>query len=140
AGPGGPDPVEKGRRIFSQVCAQCHAETGLGSPARLVPPLVHSEWVLSDGPNRLIRIVLNGLQGPVDVDGRHFESNGMIPWRDTLTNDTDVAAVLTFLRRNQDWGHDASPITADQVARIRAETSDRAGQWTVRELLHVPEK
>jgi mono/diheme cytochrome c family protein len=136
--PGSVDPSRRGRKVFIQVCAQCHAENGLGNPANRVPPLVHSEWVLAEGPNRLIRIVLNGLQGPVDVDGRQFDSNAMIPWRDTL-NDADIAALLSFLRGNNDWGHNASPIAAEQVTRVRAETKDRAGQWTVGELLNVPE-
>src|SRR5207249_3631031 len=60
----GPDP-KKGRVAFGLFCAACHQESGLGNPANNVPPLVHSEWVLAEGPNRLIRIVLNGLQGPV---------------------------------------------------------------------------
>ena len=137
--PGGTDPSGRGRKVFVQVCAQCHAESGLGNFANRVPPLVHSEWVLAEGPNRLIRIVLNGLQGPVEVDGRQFESNSMIPWRDTL-NDAEVAAVLTFLRGNKDWGHNASPITAEHVTKVRVETKDRAIQWTVGELLNVPEK
>ena len=114
----------------------------MGNPANTpkVPPLVHSEWVLAEGSNRLIRIVLNGLQGPIKVDGKDFDSNGMIPWRDTITDDEVIAQVLTYIRGNAEWGHNASEITSEQVAKIRAETKDRAPQWTVSELLNVPEK
>ena len=68
-----------GRLAFLQYCAPCHMETGLGNPANNVPPLVHSEWALAEPPNRLIRIVLNGLRGPVKVDGKDFNSDGMLP-------------------------------------------------------------
>ena len=135
----GPDP-KKGRVAFGLLCAACHQESGLGNPANNVPPLVHSEWVLADGPNRLIRIVLNGLQGPVKVDGKDFNSNAMLAWRDQQITDAQIADILTYIRGNKDWGHNASPITAEQVTAIRDETKDRTVQWTIDELLKVPEK
>ena len=114
-------------------------ETGLGNPGNNVPPLVHSEWVLAEGPNRVIRIVLNGLRGPVKVAGKDFISDGMLPWRDTLT-DGQIADVLTFIRSNQEWGHNAPPITPELVTKIREETKGRAVQWTIDKLIEVPEK
>ena len=117
-------------------------ETGLGNPNTTpkVPPLVHSEWVLAEGPNRLIRIVLNGLQGPVKVDGKDYDSNGMLPWRDSITDDEVIAQILTFIRQNAEWGHNAAEITSEQVTKIRVETKDRGPQWSVSELLNVSEK
>ena|SRR2546429_682589 len=131
---------KKGRPAFMQYCAPCHQESGLGNPANNVPPLVHSEWVLAEGPNRVIRIVLNGLQGPVKVVGKDFNSNGMLPWRETLTDDRQIADILTFIRGNKEWGHSASPVTPEQVTKIREETKDRSVQWTIDELLKVSEK
>ena len=135
---GGPD-LAKGRRNFVQYCAPCHQESGLGNPANNVPPLVHSQWVLAESPNRLVRIVLNGLQGPVEVDGKQFNSNGMLPWRDTITDDEVIANILTFIRQNKEWGHNAPEILPAQVTKIRDETKDRAVQYTIDELLKVPE-
>lgn len=137
---GGRRRFENGRVAFRINCAPCHQESGLGNPANNVPPLVHSEWVLAESPNRLIRIVLNGLQGPVKVDGKDFNSNGMLPWRDTIPDDEVIAQILTFIRGNEQWGHNASEITAEQVAAARSESKDRAVQWTIDELLKVPEK
>ena len=130
----------KGKASFKIYCAPCHMETGLGNLGNNVPPLVHSEWVLAEGSNRLIRIVLNGLQGPVKVDGKDFDSSGMLPWRETLTDDEVIAQILTFIRGNAEWGQNASEITSEQVTKIRQETKDRGPQWTVSELLNVPEK
>ncbi|TMQ01743.1 MAG: cytochrome c [Verrucomicrobia bacterium] len=136
----GPDP-RSGRVAFGQLCAVCHMETGLGNPANNVPPLFHSEWVLAESPDRLIRIVLNGLQGPVTVDGKQFNSNGMLPWRDQEgVTDAKISDILTFLRQNKEWGHNAPPVTPEQVAKIREETKGRAIQWTIDELMKVPEK
>ena len=98
-------------------------------------------FAVLEGPNRLIRIVLNGLQGPVKVDGKDFNSNAMLAWRDQPTiTDAQIADILTYIRGNKDWGHNASPITAEQVTAIRDETKDRTVQWTIDELLKVPEK
>ena len=137
--PTGPDP-RRGRVAFGQFCAACHMESGLGNPGNQVPPLVHSEWVLAESPARLIRIVLNGLQGPVKVDGKDFNSTAMAAWRDQPITDVQLADILTYIRGNMEWGHNASPVTPEQVTRIRNETKDRAVQWTIDELLKLPEE
>jgi hypothetical protein len=74
------------------------------------------------------------------VDGKDFNSNAMLGWREQPITDVQLADILTFIRGNQDWGHKASPITPEQVTRIRNETKDRGVQWTIDELLKVPEK
>ena len=73
--------------------------TGLGAAVEF-PPLAGSEWVLEPGPNRIIRIVLNGFGGPVTVKGQSFQ-NTMVPFRDIL-NDTQIAQVLMYIR--SEWG------------------------------------
>lgn len=129
--------LARGRRVFNTYCAACHQPHGRGVPGQF-PPLVESEWVIGGGPNRMIRIVLNGLQGPISVKGQEY-NNVMLPWRDQLTDD-DIAGVLTFIRANKEWGHSASPVTPAQVKAIRAATQDRAGYWTAPELLALPDR
>ena len=57
----------------------CHQPTGLGLP-NMFPPLAGSDWVTAPGPERLIRIVLHGFQGPINSlsgalrNGRVFSS------------------------------------------------------------------
>jgi mono/diheme cytochrome c family protein len=127
-----------GQRIFGDTCVKCHQPDGLGLPGQY-PPLVGSEWVLASGPGRMIRIVLDGLQGPIKVKGMDFNNN-MTPWRDSL-NDVQIASVITFVRTRKDWGHAASPVTPDEVAAMRKLTKDRPalGPWTAPELLSLPE-
>lgn len=128
--------VAEGRQVYTTYCSPCHQVTGMGLNG-VAPPLVGSEWVLAEGPNRIIRIVLNGLTGPVTVEGKEFNLT-MVPWRSSLS-DHQIAAVLTFIRQNSDWeGHDASPVTEEEVAAIREATSSRATQWTAPELEAIP--
>jgi mono/diheme cytochrome c family protein len=132
------DPYTLGKRIFNENCAKCHQPDGLGLPGQY-PPLVGSEWPLAPGPARMIRIVLDGMTGPIKVKGLDYNNN-MTPWRDVF-NDQQIAAVITFVRTQKDWGHAASPVTPEEVATIRKKTKDRPaiGPWTANELLAIPE-
>lgn len=130
-----PDPKVIGKRLFTANCVACHQSTGLGVPGQF-PPLAGSEWVVSaewHGDNHLIKTVLHGLQGPVQVAGNTY-SGVMPPW--AQLKDEQIAAILTYIR--SEWGNDAPPITPDQVARVRAEHPDRTEPWTQRELQAIP--
>lgn len=129
-------PMRRGRRIYGTHCAACHQWHGRGIPEQF-PPLAQSEWVLANGPNRIIRIILDGMDGPVTVLGQEYNS-AMLPWRELL-NDEEIAAVLTFVRCNRQWNHAAGPVTPEQVQSIREQTADRASYWTAEELNSVPE-
>ena len=128
----------RGKKVYYETakCVLCHQPTGMGSASPESPPLAGSEWVLATEPGRVIRIVLHGLQGPVTVNGRQFNSSGMPPWKETLT-DEEIADVLTYIR--QEWGNNASSVTAEQVKAIRGKTASQSGQLFVDELLKVNE-
>ena len=130
---GGVD-LDMGKRVYSASCSPCHQPTGLGTPG-MFPPLAGSEWVTTEGHGRLIRIVLNGLAGPITVSGQQY-NNVMVPWRDTLT-DEQIAAVLSYVRN--EWGNKGSFVTPEEVKKVRAETQDKSGNWTAEELKALPE-
>jgi mono/diheme cytochrome c family protein len=123
-----------GQRIYSQNCSACHQPNGQGVPAQN-PPLAGSDWVNVDGPNRMIRIVLDGLQGPITVKGQNF-NGAMVPWREILS-DAEIAAVLTFVRGNAAWGNTAGPVTPEQVKAIRDATAGHGTAWAPAELLQI---
>ncbi len=127
-----PDPKEVGRKLFSANCITCHQGNGQGVAGQF-PPLAGSEWVTSDATNRLVSIVLKGLQGPVQVKGQTY-NNAMQAWEAQYT-DEQFAAILTYIR--SDWGNNASPITADAVKGIRDGIKDRKDQWTMAELQKI---
>jgi mono/diheme cytochrome c family protein len=122
---------ETGRTLFAQICAQCHQPSGLGQEG-LAPPLVDSEWVLGS-QQRLARIVINGVHGPIQVGKKTVELE--MPGLGSL-DDTQISSVLTYIRR--EWGHEAGPVEPQMIAQVRQETATRGEvQWTMEELLLV---
>lgn len=132
------DPLYARGKVVFATCAACHQANGLGSTSVGAPPLVESEWVLASGPNRIVRIVLDGLAGPIKVKGQQYGTGVMTPFRAALS-DEDIAAVLTYIRQNRDWKHNASNVTPEQVKAIREATKDRGTQWNEADLLKVSE-
>ncbi len=102
----------KGQEIYQWYCGACHQRDGKGDSGRF-PPLAGVDWVTGD-EKRLIGVVLNGLEGAIEVNGVTY--NSAMPQHSFLT-DQQVADVLTYIRSN--FGNDASAITAEQVAEVR---------------------
>ncbi len=126
------DPVAAGKNIYEKNCTACHQASGKGVPGAF-PPLVGSEWV-TGSPETVVRILLNGLQGPVEVAGTTY--NGAMPaWKDVL-KDEEIAALSTYLRQ---WKPNAaSPVPVGTVASLRTAHADRAQPWTSDELKVAP--
>ncbi len=133
---GGPNIPALGKKVFAANCSPCHQLSGLGIPGQF-PPVAGSEWVNAKSPNRIIRIVLNGWGGPIKVKDQTF-NNAMVPWKDTL-KDEDIAAVLTFVRQNKEWGNDAPAVTPEAVKAIREKTKAHGNPFSADELSKLPE-
>jgi len=127
AGRPGPAGPVNGATVYSGTCAACHQSSGEGA-AGLFPPLAGSEYVTGD-PIRLIHMVLQGLTGPVTVNGATYNGQ-MPPWQQL--SDAELGAVLSYIRRS--WGNTAAEVTTEDVARERAATATRSGPWTIGEL------
>jgi mono/diheme cytochrome c family protein len=120
--------AEPGQTHFQSYCAACHQYDGQGMGG--APPLDRSPWVT--GPqDRLIKIVLHGVRGPMEVAGRTYdlEMPGFAP----VLSDEDLAALLSFGRNR--YGRPSSPVTPEAVSRVRTAHRDRTEYWTVDELL-----
>ncbi len=124
-------PAQLGKRVFTTICQTCHQATGQGIPG-VYPPLAGSEWVQGD-EERIIRIVLHGLNGPITVENKEF-NNAMASLGGVLKDD-QIANVLTYVR--QEWGNKAPEVKAETVARIRGEVGNRTAPWTAAELLKI---
>ncbi|MEE3332551.1 MAG: c-type cytochrome [Myxococcota bacterium] len=125
--------VEEGGALFAETCAVCHGDTGAGLTG-IAPTLAGTAYV-NDADDWLIRIVLHGLRGPVDVRGQHFDAVMPGHVSDSRFNDTQLGNLLSFIRRS--WGNDGRWIDPSSVGRVRAETADRIAPWTVEELLEL---
>jgi mono/diheme cytochrome c family protein len=133
---GAPDMAKMGKAVYTRpTCAACHQDSGLGVPGQN-PPLAGSEWVNEAAPGRVIRIALNGLTGPITVKNQTFNGT-MVPWKDILT-DEDIAAVLTYVRQNKEWGNHAPEVKPEQVKAIRAKLNGRSAPFTPDELQKIP--
>ncbi len=106
--------ILRGKAVFQGTCSTCHMQDGAGM-AGVFPPLAKSDFLMADS-NRAINIVLNGLTGPVKVNGVDF--NGVMP---PFTNlpDHEIAAVLTYVR-NSFGNKDGVVVKSSDVAAARA--------------------
>lgn len=110
--------LSAGQKVYVQNCASCHGRDGKGSPPRY-PPLTKTEWVTGD-KQRLISIIVNGLEGPIEVKGENY--SGAMPKNDFLS-DEEVAEVATYIRQN--FGNDASTVSVKEVRQVRDTLSTR---------------
>lgn len=111
-----------GAQIFSGKCAACHQANGQGVPG-VFPSLAGVDYV-TGSPERLVQILLHGIQGPLDVNGVTY--NGLMPAWNSLP-DEEIAAVASYIRSS--WGNSASAITVNTVADERVRTASRTSPW-----------
>ncbi|EAR01860.1 PQQ-dependent sugar dehydrogenase [Maribacter sp. HTCC2170] len=100
--------VESGAILYNKYCGSCHMSSGQGDGIRF-PPIAGSKWVKGDQKN-LINVVLNGLQGPIEVNGKPFD--GIMPPMDYL-EDKEIAEILTYVRK--EFGDNATPVSSFSI-------------------------
>ncbi len=114
-------------------CATCHQPNGEGL-ANTYPTLAKSEWL--DDEERLIKLTLHGLWGPIEVNGQKFDPSQGVPPMTAfggLLNDIEMAAVLSYVR--QSFGNNGEPVSAESVRKVRDATRDRVNFYMADELL-----
>jgi len=131
----------KGKEIYARdgFCSTCHQSDGRGLSASGFPSIVSTPWVMGH-EERLIKIVLNGMMGPIIVNGNKYEGQvPMTPFGGML-NDEEVAAVLTYVRNS--FGNEAPAILPGKVKSVREATQNKTGFYSSDELLkqHPMEK
>ena len=120
--------AEDGAQVYNTLCVACHGPDGKGLNG--LPPLVGSDW--PKGPAaRSIKIVLSGMEGPVEVAGKTY--NIVMPPQGAVLSDEKIAAALTYVRKAFAGG--AGAVTPDEVKAVRAATAQRTTPWTAEELL-----
>ena len=126
----------KGGAIYARdgYCMTCHQANGEGLPDAGFPPLSGTKWALEDH-DRLIKLSLKGLMGPIEVKGKKYLGQVPMTAFGGLLNDEEMASVLTYVRNS--FGNKASAIEADQVKKVRAEMKDKADMLSPDELLKL---
>ncbi|MDF1858913.1 MAG: ThuA domain-containing protein [Verrucomicrobiales bacterium] len=115
-------------------CGTCHQANGMGLSAAGFPPLDGTRWVNGD-PERLIKISLKGMMGPIEVKGTQYP--GVVPMTpfEHILKDDELASVLTYVRNA--WSNKSSAITPQQVAKVRAEVKEKIGFYSPEEILKI---
>ncbi|KPM48287.1 PVC-type heme-binding CxxCH protein [Jiulongibacter sediminis] len=122
-----------GKEIYSRdgFCETCHQPDGKGLESSGFPPLAGNDWVQGD-EERLIKIVLHGLYGPIEVAGKKYPGQvPMTPFGGML-NDQEIADVLTYIRSS--FGNLSKAVKPETVKKVREATANRNGFYTAEEL------
>ena len=106
--------MEKGKRVYTQLCFACHQPEGQGLPG-VFPPLAKSDYLMADKA-RAITALIKGLSGPITVNGQTY--NGVMP--PSMLNDDQIAHVLTYVRNS--FGNTGDIVTVEEVKKIHAES------------------
>ncbi len=104
--------IVNGARLFEANCAACHQANGEGLNGAF-PPLAASDYIAAD-PMKAVEAVLNGLSGPITVNGKDY--NAVMP-NLSYMSDADVADVVTFVVNS--FGNTGGEISTAQVAAAR---------------------
>jgi len=106
------DDAVPGAETYAVYCRACHQQDGKGDGSRY-PTLENSEWVNGD-KSKLLGIVMNGLNEPIDVAGKSYHN--IMPQHSFL-KDKEIADVLSFVRTH--FANRSPAITEREVAAFR---------------------
>jgi mono/diheme cytochrome c family protein len=106
-----PGAMRRGAAIYSDACASCHLEDGVGQP-RYFPPLGRDAMLQQADPLGLEHLILAG--GRIGISPARPSAMTMPSFAWKLT-DEEVADVSTFIRNS--WGNRAAAVS---VADVRA--------------------
>lgn len=112
-------------------CGTCHQEDGKGLPAAQFPPIAASEWATGN-EERLIKLTLHGLMGPIEVNGKQYPGQVPMPAFKMLS-DREIADVLTYVRNS--FGNKAPAVKAPSVKKVREATKDQSIFYQAEDLL-----
>ena len=124
----------KGKAIYERegFCVTCHQADGRGIAASGSPSLAGTQWVVGS-EERLIKLTLKGLHGPMEVLGKRYSGEVPMTPFEGLLNDEEMAAVLTFVRNS--FGNKAPAISPEKVKAVRKAIENKEGFYSPAELL-----
>jgi mono/diheme cytochrome c family protein len=110
-----PDPaaMHRGAAIYSDACASCHLENGVGQP-RYFPPLGPNAMLQQADPIGLEHLVLAGGRIGTSPSRPSPLTMPSFAWK---LDDQEIADVLTFIRNS--WGNQAADVSESEVRAAR---------------------
>jgi len=118
---------QRGEKIYltGAACIGCHGAEGTGLP-NLGPPLDGSDWV-NGSTERLARILLHGLMGPITVSQERYSPPAAMPGlsMNPTIKDKDIADIATYIRHA--WSNRSALVEEEFIKAARAKTKGRNG-------------
>jgi mono/diheme cytochrome c family protein len=108
-----PGAMKRGAAIYSDACASCHLENGVGQP-RYFPPLGPNAMLQQADPIGLEHLILAG--GRIGTSPTRPSPMTMPSFAWKLT-DQEVADVSTYIRNS--WGNHAAAVSVSDVQAAR---------------------
>jgi len=105
--------MQRGAAVYSDACASCHLENGVGQP-RYFPPLGHNALVQQSDSASLQHMILAGSRIGTSAERPTPLTMPSFAWKLT---DAEIADVATYVRNS--WGNRASPVAENAVADMR---------------------
>lgn len=101
--------VKRGKLVYEGNCLSCHMLNGEGLEG-VFPPLAKTGRLIDK--KRLVRIIYNGLEGPVTVNGKEY-NNQMNP---VALSEQEVTDVLNYIRNS--WGNKHELIKVSEIKEL----------------------
>jgi len=122
-----PDPgaMKRGAAIYSDACASCHLEQGVGQP-RYFPPMAGDAVLQQTDPGGLAHLILAGARTGPSPTRPSPMSMPSFAWKLT---DGEIADVSTYIRNS--WGNRADPVSTAQVSKMRNALGLNTTHYTV---------
>lgn len=119
--------TSQGEALYLATCSACHQPNGAGIPSAFPPLAGHVPKLLASDAGRayLPAVVLNGLSGPIDVEGLSYDGV-MPPWPDL--DDRQIANLLNYVVSA--WGNATElpegfvAYSAEEIAGLRVAAND----------------
>ncbi|PWJ53729.1 glucose/arabinose dehydrogenase [Dyadobacter jejuensis] len=129
--------ILSGIGIYGSFCAPCHGSDGSGLASKAAPSL-RGASLLNDEKDAAIRVLLHGLQGP--VEGQTYSSQ-MPAMGDN--SDEWIASVLSYIRFEfvgekvgKGAKKESAVVRTGDVRKLREKYKGRDTAWTIEELEH----
>lgn len=119
--------LAQGEAIYVDSCSACHQMRGEGIPG-FFPPLRGNANLQQSDPTTTLHFILTGVQSTPTNARPTGLSMPAYAWK--LTDD-QIAAVESYIRNS--WGNRASPVSADDVAKLRKQIVNPLSQRQAKE-------
>jgi mono/diheme cytochrome c family protein len=126
--------LARGELVFAELCSQCHGNDGMGKSMgnnKLLAPALAGSFRIQSHPEYAVRVLLHGLDGA--VDGKNYAGGMMQPMKEQ--SDQWISDVVSYIRNG--LSNDASFVSPQQVAAIRAKTAKQAAMYKYEALMKV---